>query len=105
MCSALIDTGSKLNNLGQHTFNLEKVFICLKMKHSRDTLSFFCKECDARYKNRASLQKHIVLKHERFSDSYDCDECDEVFDKKILLTRHKEKKHNLIKKFLCQVDF
>jgi Zinc finger, C2H2 type len=69
----------------------------------RDTLSFFCDECDSKYKNRASLQKHMVLKHERATDAYECDECVEVFTKKILLTRHKEKKHNLIKKFLCQV--
>ncbi|XP_059475296.1 GDNF-inducible zinc finger protein 1-like isoform X1 [Neocloeon triangulifer] len=87
----------------KNSFDNKRLLNYHKKKTHRDTLSFFCDQCNARYKNRPSLQKHLVKKHEKIVDNFECDECPETFDKKILLTQHKERLHNLIKNYLCQV--
>ena len=98
-----IETRSKQRDWTPRDIVKEKGHTVITDCNQQSNIMFVCNECEAVYRSRNSLSKHMKLIHEGVK--YNCNQCDSTFTQQSNLTTHLKSVHEGVKYDCHQCDY
>lgn len=65
-------------------------------KRENDIKDFACDECGMKYRDKSSLNRHVLSKHSGINSKVQCEECGKEYTSTTNLLKHKRAHHNTV---------